>query len=68
MRKFWMLVAALAAAASVQAQPRLVVHLVVDQMRADYLYRFDEQFTGGFRRLLDEGTVYRECHYTYVPT
>ena len=71
MRKFLILVAVAAVLVGTQtvlAQPRLVVHLVVDQMRADYLYRFDEQFTGGFRRLLDEGTVYRECHYTYVPT
>ena len=44
MRKFLILVAVAAVLVGTQtvlAQPRLVVHLVVDQMRADYLYRFD---------------------------
>jgi predicted AlkP superfamily pyrophosphatase or phosphodiesterase len=68
MRKYGLILGVFLLAVAAQAQPRLVVHVVVDQMRADYLYRFNEQFTGGFRRLLDEGTVYRECHYTYVPT
>ena len=37
------------------AQPKLVVQVVVDQMRAEYLIRFNEQFArdGGFRILLD---------------
>lgn len=51
-----------------QQTPTLVVSLVVDQMRAEYLYRFEDQFTGGLQRLLKEGTVFRECHYSYVPT
>jgi hypothetical protein len=43
----------------------LVVLLAVDQLRPDYLPRFDRQFTGGFRRLLDRGAVYdqgRQLH------
>lgn len=39
-------------------RPKLVVFIAVDQFRADYLSRFDRQFTGGFRRLLDQGVVY----------
>jgi len=39
-------------------RPRLVVFLTVDQLRPDYLTRWDSQFTGGFRRLLDEGRFF----------
>ncbi|HRN53938.1 MAG TPA: alkaline phosphatase family protein, partial [Gemmatimonadaceae bacterium] len=39
-------------------RPRLVLFLTVDQLRPDYLTRWDAQFTGGFRRLLDEGRFY----------
>ncbi|HZM15570.1 MAG TPA: alkaline phosphatase family protein [Candidatus Krumholzibacteria bacterium] len=35
--------------------PRLLVVIVVDQLRADLLRRYDNCFTGGFRRLLDQG-------------
>ena len=44
---------ALLIAISVQAQPKLVVQVVVDQMRAEYLQRFNHQFAedGGFRIL-----------------
>jgi len=52
-----------------QAQPpKLVVGLVVDQMRADYLRRFHPRRTGGLGRLLREGLVYWNCHYPYFPT
>lgn len=39
-------------------RPRLIVLIAVDQFRPDYLTRFDRQFTGGFRRMLDRGTVF----------
>lgn len=39
-------------------RPRLVLFITVDQLRPDYLTRWDSQFTGGFRRLLDEGRFY----------
>lgn len=48
--------------------PRLVVGIVVDQMRADYLYRFVPKKSRGFRRLMEEGVVYWNCHYNYFPT
>jgi predicted AlkP superfamily pyrophosphatase or phosphodiesterase len=40
---------------------RLLLVISVDQMRADYLERFDAHFTGGFRRLLDQGAVFTEA-------
>jgi hypothetical protein len=51
------------------ARPKLVVGIVVDQMRYDYLYRYwDKYGQGGFKRLLAEGFSYESTHYNYVPT
>jgi predicted AlkP superfamily pyrophosphatase or phosphodiesterase len=50
-------------------RPRLVVGIVVDQMRYDYLYRYwDKYGEDGFKRLLLEGFSYENAHYTYTPT
>ncbi|HEY0652149.1 MAG TPA: alkaline phosphatase PafA [Chryseosolibacter sp.] len=49
--------------------PKLVVGIVVDQMRQEYLYRFGPKFTeGGFKRLMNDGFVIRNGHYNYAPT
>lgn len=49
--------------------PKLVVGIVVDQMRQEYLYRYSEHFgEGGFRRLMDEGFMLKNAHYNYIPT
>jgi predicted AlkP superfamily pyrophosphatase or phosphodiesterase len=51
------------------ANVKLVVGIVIDQFRADYLVRFADQFAaGGFRRLLDNGAVFANAHYPYTPT
>src|SRR5690349_25075444 len=50
-------------------RPKLVVGIVVDQMRQEYLYRFYEKFgDGGFKRLMNDGYMLRNAHYNYVPT
>lgn len=50
-------------------RPKLVVGIVVDQMRWDYLSRYYEQFTAdGFRRLIDQGFSCDNCLINYVPT
>ncbi len=49
-------------------QPKLVVVIVVDQMRADYLSRFDHLFTGGFRRLLDNGFLFTNAYHAHAYT
>ena len=50
-------------------RPRLIVGVVVDQMRWDYLSRYYEQFCdGGFRRLIDQGYSCNNCLINYVPT
>ncbi len=49
--------------------PRLAVVITVDQMRADYLGRFRPYFgEGGFKRLLEGGADYRDCHYRHAIT
>ena len=49
--------------------PKLVVGIVIDQMRAEYLNRFYNQFgENGFKRLMKEGFNCRNVHYNYIPT
>jgi predicted AlkP superfamily pyrophosphatase or phosphodiesterase len=47
-------------------RPKLVVGIVVDQMRWDYLYRYYDRYAanGGFKRLLNQGF---SCENTFVP-
>lgn len=50
-------------------RPRLVVGIVIDQFRYDYLTRFADLFgAGGFKRLLDGGAVFANAHYQHTPT
>lgn len=52
-----------------KSRVRLVVGIVIDQFRYDYLTRFEDQFgEGGFRRLLHDGAVFANANYTYTPT
>ena len=52
-----------------QQRPKLVVGIVVDQMKTEYLYRFSDDFSAnGFRRLMNEGYVFHNTHYNYMPT
>src|SRR5215471_11442115 len=50
------------------AHPKLVVLLVVDQMRGDYVDKFRGQWTGGLKRLLSEGAWFRAAAYPYAAT
>ena len=50
------------------ARPKLVVMIVVDQMRADYVDRFRGQWSGGLKRLVEEGAWFREAAYPYAAT
>lgn len=50
-------------------KPKLVVGIVVDQMRWDYLDRYYDRFCeGGFRRMISEGYSCNNCLINYVPT
>ena len=49
--------------------PKLVVGIVVDQMRFDYLERYKEKYgEGGFKRILGGGFSFKNAHFDYVPT
>jgi len=51
------------------ARPKLVVGLVVDQMRWDYLYRYYNRYSnGGFKRLINEGFSVENTFIPYTPT
>ncbi len=51
------------------ARPKLVVGLVIDQMRWDYLYRYNDLYgSGGFKRLLKDGFTAENTMIPYVPT
>lgn len=49
-------------------RPKLVVVIVVDQMRADYIERFREHWRSGLRRLVDHGAWLRNAAYPYTAT
>lgn len=50
-------------------RPKLVVGIVVDQMRYDYLTRFYHRYgEDGFKRILAQGFNYENAHYNYLPT
>jgi hypothetical protein len=58
-----------ARASAYDAHPRLVIILVVDQLRADYLDRYRADFKGrGFRLFLDKGAYFEDCYYDYANT
>jgi predicted AlkP superfamily pyrophosphatase or phosphodiesterase len=51
------------------ARPRLVLLIVVDQFRYDYLERFGDLFVaGGLRRLMRDGAFFTEANYDHMPT
>jgi len=58
-------VACLAGAAP--RKPKLVLAIVVDQFRYDYLVRFRGEYTGGLARLLSQGAVFTNANYIHVP-
>lgn len=75
MKKIFVLVA-ICLATLVHAQtkrneqpPKLVVGIIVDQMRQEYLFRFQSKYgNGGFKRLMSDGFMLKNGHYNYAPT
>lgn len=53
---------------SAPAKPKLVVMLVVDQMRGDYVDKFQGQWKGGLKRLVEQGAWFRDVAYPYAAT
>lgn len=70
---WFVLLAALTLSTPLTAQqsrtpPDLVVLIAVDQLRADYLDRFRSQFTGGFKRLTEQGAVFTNAYQDHAVT
>ena len=64
-----LLVTFLAAAAILPAAPpKLVLAIVIDQFRYDYLLRFRSDYHSGFARLLEKGAVFTDAHYLHAAT
>ena len=54
---------------SQKPHPKLIVGIVVDQMRYDYLYKYWEKYSeGGFKKLVTQGALFKNAHYNYIPT
>ena len=52
-----------------QEKPKLIIGIVVDQMRYDYLTRYFNSYgNDGFKRLLREGYSLENAHFNYIPT
>lgn len=75
MKRLFCIVSLLFVGTSIWAQsqpddrPKLVVGIIVDQMRQEYLYRFGNKFgEGGFKRMMNNGFMLKNAHYNYVPT
>ncbi len=64
----FLVTSALCFAAPPAAKPRLVVGIIVDQFRYDYLTRFRGDYHGGFDHLLTQGAVFTNAYYAQVPT
>jgi hypothetical protein len=56
-------------ASSANAKPKLVLVIMVDQFRYDFLERFEDLFgRDGFRRLMNDGAFFTNANFDYVPT
>src|SRR5437899_6485303 len=66
---FVLLFASTSFASAYNARPKLVVIIVVDQLRGDYLERYRDQLSpNGFRMLMDRGANFTDCYYDYAVT
>ncbi|WP_027076766.1 alkaline phosphatase PafA [Maribacter antarcticus] len=55
--------------AQTNPKPKLVVGIVIDQMRADYLYKYQSRYgEDGFKRLLREGFNFKNTNVNYIPS
>jgi len=51
-----------------QPAPKLAVVIIVDQMRADYVDRFNSSWTGGLKRMVTQGAWFQQAAYPYLTT
>ena len=66
---FYIALPASSFASAYNGHPKLVVVIVIDQFRGDYLDRYRDQFgDAGFRLFLDHGAYFPNCNYNYANT
>jgi predicted AlkP superfamily pyrophosphatase or phosphodiesterase len=69
MKKVWVcLLVAAGLLAADPPKPKLVLAIVIDQFRYDYLTRFRSEYSAGFVRLLDHGAVFTNARFEHFPT
>ena len=70
MKKILLIILLLVVASNfAQDKPKLVIGIVVDQMKMEYLYRFSGDFSeNGFKRLMNQGYTFHNMHYNFMPT
>src|SRR5947209_3789147 len=49
-------------------KPKLVLAIVVDQFRYDYLLRFHDDYHSGLLRLMEHGAVFSDAHFLHAAT
>ncbi|WP_309609080.1 alkaline phosphatase PafA [Flavobacterium sp.] len=65
----FLLISILSLSLQAQKKPRLVVGIIVDQMKMEYLYRYSDDFSeNGFKRLMKDGYTFHNMHYNFMPT
>ena len=57
-----------AAVLSAAPPPKLVLAIVIDQFRYDYLLRFRADYTSGLKKILEQGAVFDDAHHIHYPT
>src|ERR1700680_2466764 len=65
---FFVLATLFAWADDATKRPRLVLAIVIDQFRYDYLLRFRQDYKAGFKRMLEQGAVFTDAHYLHAAT
>ncbi len=70
---FWVFAASLALSAQPGPRreferPKLVLGIVIDQFRFDYLNRFRNDYTGAFAKFFERGAVFTNAHEDHFPT
>ena len=62
---FALFIAITSVVAAPPPKPKIVVAIVIDQFRYDYLLRFRQDYNSGLARLLDRGAVFTDAHYLH---
>src|SRR5438270_9987566 len=65
----WLALSVLSLASAYNDRPKLVVIVIIDQFRGDYLERYHDEFgANGFRLFTDRGAYFTDCYFDYANT